>query len=137
MVAPPNRPTPAPAPASAEDDPYMRRMFAEEALTNSILEHVRDLTNSNEIEDYIGSLLPNPTLQNILNDDFRRLSLEGNIQRGTRARVRVDLSRFASPNEMPPYASRGGRKSRRRLRRKTRRMRRSRNRRYRRKSMRR
>lgn len=147
MVAPPNRPTPpAPAPPSGfgivpalpDDDPYARRALAERALTDSILEHVRDFTSANEIENYIESLLPdNPTLQNMLDDAFGRLSLEGNIQRNTGASVRVDLSRFASPNEMPPYTSRGGRKSRRRLRRKTRKMRRSRNRRYRRKSMRR
>jgi hypothetical protein len=137
MVAPPNRPTPASAPYRLEDDPLVQRMIAEEALRDSILDHVRDFTSAAEIENYIETLLPNPTLQNMLNDDFGRLSLEGNIQRGTRSGVRVDLSRFASPNEMPPYASRGGRKSRRRLRRKTRRMRRSRNRRYRRKSMRR
>ncbi len=130
MVAPPNRPTPAPAPAY-DEDAYMREVFAEQALRDTILAYIRDnnLTSSNEVEDYIESLLPdNPTLQNTINNDMRRLSLEGNIRRNSRARIEVDLSRFAT---------RGGRKSRRHLKRKSRRMRRTRHKKNRRRSMRR
>jgi hypothetical protein len=132
MVAPPNRPTPAPAPDPvADDDAYMRRVFAETALRDMILEHIRvhNLTSPNEVEDYIESLLPdNPTLQNIINDEWRRLSLEGNIRRNSPSRVEVDLSRFVR---------RGGRKSRHYLRRKSRRMRRTRHKKNRRRTMRR